>query len=127
MVCLHPVQTIQFLLEHKNDFAKGSIVIDASGVKESVLDAVDGPLKEAGVRFVGCHPMAGREYSGYDYTLDTLFIGASFILTPTPLTDPAAADTVEQLARSWALGRRCGPPPRSTTRSLPPPASWPTW
>lgn len=105
MVCLHPMQTIRFLLEHKDDFAKGSIVIDASGVKESVLEAVDEPLKEAGVRFVGCHPMAGREYSGYDYTLDTLFVGASFILTPTPLTDPQAVDTVEALARELGFGQ----------------------
>ncbi len=112
MVCLHPIQTIQFLLDHKNDFAKGSIVIDASGVKESVLDAVDQPLKEAGVRFVGCHPMAGREYSGYDYTLDTLFIGASFILTPTPLTDPVAVETVEQLARELGFGQTVRATPR---------------
>lgn len=105
IVCLHPVQTIAFLLDHKEDFAKGSIVIDASGVKESVLEAVDRPLKEAGVRFVGCHPMAGREYSGYDYTLDSLFIGASFILTPTSLTDPAAVDVVEQLAKEVGFGQ----------------------
>ena len=105
IVCLHPVQTIAFLLEHKDDFAKGSLVIDASGVKESVLEAVDRPLKEAGVRFVGCHPMAGREYSGYDYTLDTLFIGASFILTPTSLTDPAAVETVEELAKELGFGQ----------------------
>lgn len=105
MVCLHPVQTIEFLLDHKEDFAKGSIVMDASGVKESVLEAVDRPLKEAGVRFVGCHPMAGREYSGYAYTLDSLFIGASFILTPTSLTDPAAVDVVEQLAKEVGFGQ----------------------
>ena len=105
IVCLHPVQTIAFLLEHKDDFARGSLVIDASGVKESVLEAVDRPLKEAGVRFVGCHPMAGREYSGYDYTLDTLFIGASFILTPTSLTDPAAVETVEELAKELGFGQ----------------------
>ena len=105
IVCLHPVQTIAFLLEHKDDFAKGSLVIDASGVKESVLEAVDRPLKEAGVRFVGCHPMAGREYSGYDYTLDTLFIGASFILTPTSLTDPAAVETVEELAKELGFSQ----------------------
>ena len=105
IVCLHPVQTITFLLEHKDDFARGSLVIDASGVKESVLEAVDRPLKEAGVRFVGCHPMAGREYSGYDYTLDTLFIGASFILTPTSLTDPAAVETVEELAKELGFGQ----------------------
>ena len=67
IVALHPKQTIRFILEHAPLFKKGSIVMDVCGIKSTVVEQVTAPLKEQGVHFVGTHPMAGREFSGYDY------------------------------------------------------------
>jgi len=86
IVCLHPTQTIEFILENKNNFKKGSIVIDSCGVKESIIKCVSAELLESGVDFIGCHPMAGREFSGYDFSLESLFDNASFIITPSDTT-----------------------------------------
>ena len=105
MVCLYPEGTISFLLDNRDRFRKGSIVMDVCGVKGAVVSAAAGPLKEAGVRFVGCHPMAGREFSGFDYAKDDLFDGASFILTPTRETDPAAVETLRALALDLGFGK----------------------
>ena len=99
IVSLHPVQTIAFVREHAGQFRPGSIVIDTCGVKEQILDGIGSCLAERGVSFVGCHPMAGREFSGFDYALDNLFDQASFILTPVESTPPQAVETVEALAR----------------------------
>jgi prephenate dehydrogenase len=46
--------------------------------------AVDRP------RFVGGHPMAGSEQVGVEGASAELFVGATWVLTPTPSTDPAA-------------------------------------
>lgn len=82
-ICLHPQQTIDFILTNKDNFRKGGIVADTCGVKAAIVDACEAPLKDAGVTFIGCHPMAGREFSGFAYSVDNLFERASFIMTPT--------------------------------------------
>ena len=41
-------------------------------------------------RFVGGHPMAGSEQEGVDGADGALFEGATWVLTPTATTDPAA-------------------------------------
>lgn len=98
IVSLHPVQTVDFLLENKDFFKKGGIVIDTCGVKGAIVEAVQKPLAEAGVSFLGCHPMAGREFSGFDYSVDNLFEKASFIMTPTSDTSPQVIKTVSDFA-----------------------------
>ena len=53
-------------------------------VKGPLVAAVDAP------RFVGGHPMAGSEQVGIDGASAELFVGATWVLTPTATTDPAA-------------------------------------
>ncbi len=100
MVCLYPEETIHFLLENGKKFRKGGLVCDICGIKSAVVKAASEPLARLGVRFVGCHPMAGREFSGLDYAQENLFDNASFILTPDEWTDPAAVEELEIFARS---------------------------
>ncbi len=98
-VCLHPQETVDFILNAKDILKKGSVVTDVCGVKEYIANAVEQPLMDSGVYYVGSHPMAGREYSGFSYTMDTLFDHASFIITTTRFTNKAAAEIIESLAR----------------------------
>lgn len=58
----------------------GAIVIDVGSVKEKIIRSVESV--ERGDRFVGCHPMAGSEKMGYEYSRSDLFKGASVIITP---------------------------------------------
>jgi prephenate dehydrogenase len=77
-----PVQSVADLarkaLEH------GGIVTDIGGVKQPITDAVDHP------RFIGGHPMAGSEQDGIDSSDVLMFQGRTWVLTPTPSTDPEA-------------------------------------
>ncbi|MGI5894213.1 MAG: prephenate dehydrogenase [Candidatus Merdivicinus sp.] len=105
LICLHPEATLHFLTAHVKDFRKGGLVCDSCGIKVAVTEEADRVLIPNGVRFVGCHPMAGREFSGFDYAQESLFDGASFILTPTEKTDHAAVKELEEFARSIGFGR----------------------
>ena len=81
ILSLYPTDTIDYILANSKKFKKGSIVIDTSGVKREIVDKVTPILDENGVTFIGTHPMAGREFSGFEYSQDNLFDNASFIVT----------------------------------------------
>ncbi len=73
------------------------LLIDVTGVKGPVIAAA------AGRRFVGTHPMAGREVSGPEAATADLFRGAAWVVT----TDAAAeADMVTVERMIAALGAR---------------------
>ena len=97
IICLHAKATIDFILDHTADFRPGSIVADVCGVKATVVNTVTDKLAKYGVSFVGTHPMAGREFSGYSYATDTLFDSASLIITPGK--DQNAVCAMQKLAQ----------------------------
>ena len=67
-----------------------AVVTDAAGVKGAVLTALqDMALQGEGVdlsRYVGSHPMAGREKSGAVAAQVDLFEGRSWVATPSSVT-----------------------------------------
>lgn len=68
-----------------------AIVTDVGSVKGPLVAAVDHPS------FVGGHPMAGSEQVGVEGASADLFVGATWVLTPTALTDPAAYTRIRSL------------------------------
>lgn len=77
---------------------KGSILTDICGVKEEVVKLGEEVCAKAGLRFVGGHPMAGRERSGYDFSTEDIFFNRSYIFTETPNTDKAAVNELSAMA-----------------------------
>ena len=76
-------------------------VTDVGSVKAAVVDAVDAAQPELASRFVGGHPMAGSEQDGLDGADAEMFVGATWVLTPTAATDPDAFALVRDLAASF--------------------------
>lgn len=105
IVCLYPVPTVETILRNADCFKKGSIVIDVCGVKEYVVQSCTSILEERGVYFVGTHPMAGVENSGFDYSSSEMFNGASYILTPIESTPQIAIDLISTLASCMNFGK----------------------
>ncbi len=102
IVALYPVGTIEYIKANASRFKKGSIVIDTCGIKKAITDGVSEILAENDVTFIGVHPMAGREFSGYAYALDNLFDNASFIITPTEFVSEAKLNFLTDFA--YAIG-----------------------
>ncbi len=96
-ICLYPDDTVHYLLQA--DFSPGTIVADTCGVKRFVAERVSHTLHQKGVFYVGSHPMAGREKSGYAAASAVLFCGASFIITEDAYTNREAAQRLGELAR----------------------------
>ncbi|MCI9408324.1 MAG: prephenate dehydrogenase [Oscillospiraceae bacterium] len=100
IVSLYPTDAIDYITANAYKFKEGSIVIDTCGIKKAVVDSVTPLLEKYGVTFIGAHPMAGREFSGFEYSLDNLFDEASFIITPTDSVPQAKLNLLEDFAYS---------------------------
>ncbi|RNI22960.1 prephenate dehydrogenase [Flexivirga caeni] len=76
-----------------------AVVADVASVKERVADDIRS-LAEPGHlrRYVGSHPMAGRERSGAVAAQQDLFEGRTWVICPLPESDPEAVEAVHELA-----------------------------
>jgi prephenate dehydrogenase len=98
IVAIPPKDIVSFLLENKENFQKGAVVTDVCGVKEYIVNSVSEPLREAGIEFIGAHPMAGTEYAGFTFAKSNMFVNASYLVTPTEKTDREKLEKLKQLA-----------------------------
>jgi prephenate dehydrogenase len=85
--------------------APGALLTDVGSTKRGIVAAAERLAAErADVEFVGSHPMAGSEQSGYAVARVDLFQGATVVVTPTEANDAAA---VKNVGEFWAaLGAR---------------------
>ncbi len=92
-----PVDTYErHLKEWGASLKPGAIVSDVGSVKGALVEQAENSLPKS-VRFVGAHPIAGKEKTGVAAGTVTLFKGARCILTPTPRTDPQALRDIHAL------------------------------
>lgn len=98
----YPDAIVPFVVENKDKFKKGSIVTDSCGIKTKICRTLE--KEDFDFSYIGAHPMAGREVSGYDASLATLFDNASFICTPTN-AKKSATDTLVELAKEMGFKR----------------------
>lgn len=97
IVSLYPEATIDYIKENAKLFKKGAIVMDISGVKRYVCDALYDTAKENGFVFIGAHPMAGLHLSGFEHSTAKIFNNSSMILTPYEDTPWGYINTVKEL------------------------------
>ncbi len=93
-----PVETnIGYLREIKPYLSENTILTDVGSVKNTIHRAVERELPEA--VFIGGHPMAGSEKSGYKNSNDHLIENAYFILTPGGNATKEQTDSYEAFVK----------------------------
>lgn len=105
IVALYPADTVSWLRAHADRIRGGALVVDCCGVKQPVCDGVRETARQHGFTFIGGHPMAGIERSGFEHSQDTLFRNASMILTPEPDIDIAVLERAKKFFLSIGFGR----------------------
>ena len=91
-----PKAVMGYIRENAAHVSPKTLVIDFCGTKKGVCEVGFAFAGKYGFTYVGGHPMAGLQYSGYKYSKETLFNGASFILVPPVHDDIALLDRVKQ-------------------------------
>lgn len=95
-LCMNPRQIVDYLAEHREHFRPGSLVADVCGIKTAIMEGAE-VLPEQ-VDFIGCHPMAGTEFSGIEHSFPTMFQNAHFIMTPRPTSSPEHIRLLREMA-----------------------------
>ena len=80
--------------------APSAVVTDVGSTKRGIVAVAERLAKEEPRAFVGSHPMAGSEKSGYGVARADLFHGATVIVTPTDASEPRAVKGVSALWES---------------------------
>ncbi|MBP3436139.1 MAG: prephenate dehydrogenase [Clostridia bacterium] len=103
LLAVYPGATVDYVRDHAAEFAAGTIVIDCGGVKRSICEMCRPLAAEHGFVFIGGHPMAGLHRSGLKYATDTLYDGASMILTPKDTRDISLLEKVTAFVKSMGF------------------------
>ena len=96
IVCVPPDLTAQIVARELAGFP-GAFVTDVASVKAEILEQ----LRETGsdlTRYVGGHPMAGRERGGAISGRADLFVGRPWVISPNAQTSAEAVTALETLA-----------------------------
>lgn len=98
--CLYPEQIPAIIRDNAARFKPGAVVTDVCGVKARLTEKICAVLPP-GVDFVSCHPMAGKEFSGFDHADGRLFAGTGFLITPV---DGSKQDSITLLKEvAWYI------------------------
>lgn len=95
LIAIRPQAAVEWVQSHAASISKTAIVVDLCGVKRVVVAGI-APIAEAnGFAYIGGHPMAGKERGGFTAATDSLYVGASMILTPDKRTDMQLLETLK--------------------------------
>ena len=81
LIAIYPRAAVNYIKENAAFFKKEAIVVDCSGTKKNVCKAAFPVAKKNGFIFIGGHPMAGTQFSGFRYSRSSLFKNAPMLLT----------------------------------------------
>ena len=95
LIAICPNAAVQWVKDHAAQFSRSAILVDLCGVKRVVVAALTPIAAQYGFAYIGGHPMAGRERGGFTSSSDSLYVGASMILTPDARTDMQLLETLK--------------------------------
>ena len=101
---LYPHVRLEWVEKYQQFLKPGALLTDVTGVKSAVVYKVQEMLRDD-LEFVGAHPMAGREVYGVRNADSSIFVGANYIVTPTPNNSEAAVQDIEELGRILGFSR----------------------
>lgn len=105
LLATYPQGVIDWLTEHAGRIAKEAMVIDCGGTKQRICQACFPLAEQHGFTFVGGHPMAGTQHSGFRYSREDLFDGSPMVIVPPNFGDIRLLDRVKTLLSPVGFGR----------------------
>ncbi len=99
LVALYPDAAIAYMREAAPRLRQDAFLIDCCGTKEKVCEAGFALAKEYGFTFLGGHPMAGTQFSGFKASREDLFQGATMVIVPPRYDDIALLEKVQDMLK----------------------------
>ena len=105
IVAVFPEAAASFLEQMAPYIGKKPIVIDACGTKRKVCELCFPIAEKYGFTYLGGHPMAGTQYSGFKHARANLYHGAPMVLVPPTFDDIELLEKAEKLLSPVGFGK----------------------
>jgi len=105
LIALNPRDAIEFLQRAARHIRPETTVIDCCGTKTNICEAGFREAERYGFTFIGGHPMAGTEQSGFKHSKANMFKGATMIIVPPVYDDIFFLDGIKTLLAPAGFGK----------------------
>ena len=104
LLAIYPEGSAQWLEKNGHLIDPGALVLDCCGTKEIICGRCFPVAEKYGFTFVGGHPMAGSQFSGFKYSRADLFEGAPMVLVPPVFDNMQLLDRVKTALKPCKFG-----------------------
>ena len=104
LLAIYPEGSAAWLAENARHISKNALVLDCCGVKRRICAACFPLAAEYGFTFLGGHPMAGTQFSGFKHSRADLFQGAPMVLVPPRFDDITLLDRAKRALAPCGFG-----------------------
>lgn len=104
LLAVCPAAAVEWLRKNAPKIASHTIVIDCCGTKRTVCAACFPIAAQYGITYLGGHPMAGTQFSGFKYAKADLYHGAPMVLVPPRFDDIELLGRVKDLLTPAGFG-----------------------
>lgn len=104
LLAIYPGGCAAWLEKNAPLISRDALVIDCCGIKSEVCRRCFPLAEQYGFTFVGGHPMAGSQFSGFKYSRATLFKGSPMVLVPPVYDDIDLLDRVKKALAPCEFG-----------------------
>lgn len=105
LICTYPAAALEYMEKNGALIGKKPVVIDCCGTKGVIVEKGMKIAKKYGFTYVGGHPMAGTQYSGYKYSKENMYKGAPMVIVPPKYDDIIFLENVKKLLSPAGFGR----------------------
>ncbi|MBQ7000074.1 MAG: prephenate dehydrogenase/arogenate dehydrogenase family protein [Oscillospiraceae bacterium] len=104
LLAIYPDGSASWLGQNAHLISPEALVLDCCGTKVEICRRCFPLAKQYGFTFVGGHPMAGSQFSGFKYSRSGLFKGAPMVLVPPVFDDMQLLDRIKQALKPCNFG-----------------------
>ena len=104
LLAIYPDGSASWLERNAHLVSKDALVMDCCGTKQEICRRCFPLAKEYGFTFIGGHPMAGSQFSGFKFSRSDLFQGAPMVLVPPVFDDMELLDRAKEALKPCNFG-----------------------
>ena len=105
LICAYPKGTADFLTEKGPLFGSKPVVMDCCGTKRVITEVGQQAAEKYGFLYVGGHPMAGTQFSGFKYSKGDMYKGQPMVIVPPKYDDIELLDKIKTLLKPAGFGK----------------------
>ena len=104
LLAIYPGGSAAWLEENASLVRKDALVMDCCGIKQEICSRCFPLAEKFGFTFIGGHPMAGSQFSGFKYSRANLFEGQPMVLVPPVFDNILLLDRAKEALKPCGFG-----------------------